>query len=233
MRKLAAVLLCFLTLCPIPTAQAEFQFTVRHGSRENPQIAITIDDCYDTAQVLAAVALCQEYNIRMTFFVIGNALKYADTDVWQAVLDAGCEIGNHSWSHTDLTRLTSHQIKFQMLRTQQKLDEVLGYHYPMQVMRPPQGKTNGAVASAVEGVGYRHIARWDVSQTNAAQALKDADNGSILLYHARAKDIRCLTALIPALLEQGYECVTVSELLALPPVVASDGIYVYRRADAN
>lgn len=40
--------------------------------------------------------------------------------------------------------------------------------------------------------------------------MDDVQNGSILLYHGRAKDIRCLEKLIPWLLEQGYECVTVS-----------------------
>lgn len=230
MRKLFCLLLCLMLVTP---ALAESGFTVRHGDRDSVKIAITIDDCYDTKQVLAAVALCRQYNVRMTFFVIGSALKFADTDVWQSVLDAGCEIGNHSWGHTDLTKLTAHQLKFQMLRTQQKIDEILGYHYPMQVLRPPQGKTNGAVASAVAEIGYLSVARWDVSQTNAAQALRDTQNGSILLYHARAKDIRCLTTLIPALLEKGYECVTVSELLDLPPVVTSEDIYTYRRADAD
>lgn len=231
MKRLLTLLLC-LTLCTA-SALAESGFTVRHGDRENPMIAITIDDCYDTDQVLAAVALCKQYNIKMTFFVIGNALKYADTHVWQAVLDAGCEIGNHSWGHTDLTRLTAHQVKFQMLRTQQKIDEILGYHYPMQVMRPPQGKTNEAVAKAIADIGYLAVARWDVSETVAHKALRDTQNGSILLYHARAKDIRCLEALIPALQEKGYECVTTSELLGLPPVTISDDIYIYQRSDAG
>lgn len=231
MRKLLGLLMCLVFSAAV--AAAESDFTVRHGDRGTSRIAITIDDCYDTDQVLAAVELSRLYDVKMTFFVIGKALKHADTDVWQAVLDAGCEIGNHSWGHTDLTGLSAHQIKFQMLRTQQKIDEILGYHYPMQVLRPPQGKTNAAVADAIADIGYLAIARWDVSQTNASKALKDTQNGSILLYHARAKDIRCLTALIPALQEQGYECVTVSELLGLPAIPTSDDIYIYQRADAD
>lgn len=228
-------LLC-LALCLLVTgstaAEAECM-SVRHGNREKPQIAITIDDCYDINQVMAAVELCRKHNVRATFFVIGKALKFADTKVWQAVLDAGCEIGNHSWGHTDLTRLSQHEIRFQMLRTQQKIDEILGYHYPMQVLRPPQGKTNGTIADTVGDIGYLCVARWDVSQTSAAQAIKDVQNGSILLYHARAKDIRCLATLIPALKEKGYECVTVSELMNLPPVTMTDDIYIYQRADAG
>lgn len=58
-------------------------------------------------------------------------------------------------------------------------------------------------------------------------------NGSILLYHGRAKDIRCLEKLIPQLLEQGYQCVTVSQLLGLPDIVTSDEIYDYDPRDAG
>lgn len=207
-------------------------FTLRHGDRTQPRIAITIDDCYDSNCVLAAVELCEAYNIPITFFPIGNALKYADSELWQRALDAGCEIGNHSWGHKDLTELSDRQIRFQLLRTQQKLDEMLGYHYPMQLMRPPFGSTNTRVANAALSVGYMNIVKWDVDQPDAKKAFRNTKNGSILLYHARAKDIRCLKTSIPELIKRGYICVTVSELLCLPPVIPCEGIYQYTPSDA-
>lgn len=224
------VLVCCTLFCPGAGAE-EASFSLRHGSREEPRIAITVDDCYDITQVQAAIDLCVEYQIPMTFFPIGNALKFADGPVWQQALDVECEIGNHSWSHADLTGKTASQIRYQMLRTQQKVDEMLGYHYPMQVMRPPMGKSNKAVQQAVAAVGYLHLVKWDVSQTNPDKAIKDVQNGSILLYHGRAKDIRCLKELIPQLLEQGYACVTVSQLLGLPEIETGDEIYQYQRGD--
>ncbi len=54
-------------------------------------------------------------------------------------------------------------------------------------------------------------------------------SGSILLFHGRQKDIRCLEQLIPWLLAEGYECVTVSTLLGLEPVATSTDLYVYGR----
>lgn len=229
--RILLVLVCCTLFHPLHAAAEDF--TLRHGDRETPQIAITIDDCYDRKHILAAVELCETYAIPVTFFPIGNALKFADSALWQRALDAGCEIGNHSWGHKDLTRLSSRDIRYQMLRTQQKIDEMLGYHYPMQVMRPPFGSTSSKVAKAVASVGYLHAVKWDVSQTDAAKAIKQVQNGSILLYHARAKDIRCLEALIPQLLEKGYECVTVSELLGLEPVETTETIYIYQSAHAD
>ncbi len=149
--------------------------------------------------------------------------------MWKQVVEVGCEIGNHSWGHNNLRELNVHQVKFQMLRTQQKVDELLGYHYPMQVMRPPFGLTNSTVAGIVSGLGYQAVVKWDVSHTNASKAMRSVKNGSILLYHARKKDVQCLRKLIPALLKKGYECVTVSELLELDDIVVDEAseLYVY------
>ena len=228
-RTWLALISCTLFAFQITSVSASSDIpTVRCGDREQKRIAITIDDCYDIDHVHAAIELCEKYGIPITFFPIGNALKYADAEVWQRAIDAGCEIANHSWGHKDLTTLSDRQIRFQMLRTQQKLDEMLGYHYPMQVMRPPFGSTSKRVAAAVASVGYMSVVKWDVSQTDASKAIYDVQNGSILLYHARAKDIQCLKKLIPKLLEQGYECVTVSELLGFDPVMPSEEIYIYQ-----
>ena len=150
-------------------------------------------------------------------------------EVWKQVVKSGCEIGNHSWGHTNLTKLKGHEIEFQMLRTQQKVDAVLGYHYPMQVMRPPFGATNKLVADSVFEVGYPAVVKWDVSETNSAKAIKAVQNGSILLFHARARDVRCLRKLIPLIFEKGFDCVTVSELLELGPIEVDEhsDMYIY------
>lgn len=227
---LALVLAC----CSIfQCAAAESTFSVRNGDREEPRIAITIDDCYDAEQIQAALDLCLKYDIHVTFFPIGSAMRNTPAEVWQRMVAEGHEIGNHTWSHELLTDMTARQVRSQLLRTQDKLDELLGYHYPMQVLRAPGGHSSNTSNNAAASVGYLHTVKWDVSQTNPEKALKLVENGSILLFHTRAKDIRCLDELIPQLLAQGYECVTVSQLLGLPEVVTSDEVYHYQRSDAE
>ena len=77
----------------------------------------------------------------------------------------GCGLRN--WQshlgHKDLTHCSPPTIRFQLLRTQQKLDEMLGYHYPLQLLRPPYGNTNGQVARAAQSIGYQWVINWDVS----------------------------------------------------------------------
>ncbi len=230
-----ALLALVLACCGLFQAAAEEEtaFSVRNGSREEPRIAITIDDCYDAEQIQAALDLCQAYGIHVTFFPIGSAMRNTPSQVWQRMAAEGHEIGNHTWSHKNLTEMNSRQVKYQMLGTQEKLDEMLGYHYPMQVMRAPGGHSSTLVNKAVAAVGYLHTVKWDVSQTDPDKALEQVQNGSILLFHTRAKDIRCLEVLVPQLLEKGYECVTVSQLLNLPEIVPSDEVYHYQRSDAD
>lgn len=231
LRRAYRTLVCFaLVLSLLPAALAAPEgFTVRHGARDTPRIALTVDDCYDTAYVLSVVELCEEYGVAVTFFPVGSALKYADSSLWQRALDAGCEIGNHTWNHWDLTECEPKMIDFQLLRVQQKLDETLGCHYPMQVMRPPFGQSNLKVSNAAFALGYRHIVKWDIDRTDADKAFSAVQNGSVLLFHARAKDVRCLKTLVPRLIAQGYACVTVSELLGLEAVAVSPDIYRYEK----
>ena len=226
---LLAVTSVMLAACLTGTAEERTAVTYHHGDTESGRVAITVDDCYSIKQVRAILDLCAQYDIRCTFFVIGEAMKYKDAEVWKQVVKSGCEIGNHSWGHTNLTKLKGHEIEFQMLRTQQKVDAVLGYHYPMQVMRPPFGATNKLVADSVFEVGYPAVVKWDVSETNSAKAIKAVQNGSILLFHARARDVRCLRKLIPLIFEKGFDCVTVSELLELGPIEVDEhsDMYIY------
>lgn len=222
-KRLLCMALCLLMLSG--GAQAVEQgYTVFHGDRNRARIALTVDDCYDSEHVTEILDLCEAYGVPVTFFVIGNALKLDDREVWIRALDLGCEIGNHTWNHPRLPELNSRDIKKQLRRTQERLDDLLGFPYIMQVMRPPYGtlsedprkKSDIWVVEAIEEAGYLHAVRWDVSQTDPDKAVKDVENGSILLYHANPKDVRCLRQLIPELM-QTYECVTVSELLDLTP----------------
>lgn len=225
----SCLLLLTTMLMLASSANADAAKVVRNGSRDEKKVAITMDDCYNRIHIASAVALCQQYGVPITFFPIGKALKYADRPLWQSALNAGCEIGNHTWGHKTLTYLSVGEIRFQMLQIQEKVDAMLGYHYPMQVMRPPAGKTNSKVLQAIGKTGYSYAVKWDVSQTDLKRIQKEIQNGSILLFHGRQKDIKCLEQLIPWLLEQDYECVTVSELLEMESVATSTNLFIYNQ----
>ena len=170
----------------------------------------------------------------MTFFPLGDQLKKADADLWRAIADSDCEIGSHTNHHTNWQHMSYNGICIHLYRTQECLDEVLGYHYEVRWYRPPFGHlgTNNdsekIIIRTIRLFGYDHALLWDVSSSNDADvAIRKVKNGSILLFHAREKDYRCLEKLIPMLLEEGYEPVTVSALFGFDPPERGGEPYVY------
>lgn len=232
MKKLVAFLLVLMMLLSIlPVVAEDLPFVVRNGDREKKQVAITIDDCFNIEMTQRAYELSMEYNVPITFFVLGINLDAQDKDLWCAIAESQNEIGNHTYGHISLSTLTSRQIYTQLTKCQEAMDATLGYHYPMQVFRPPYGHLNRDgkkhVNQAVQDVGYDHGILWDISQTNFEKCYPLVKNGSILLFHTIAKDLKCLEQLIPKLLEDGYELVTVSEMLGKDPVATSTDLYEY------
>ena len=237
--RLAVVLIVLLLVIHGGTGSAETpagleNFPVRYGDRESKKIAITMDDANEREYVWKTVELCQQYGITMTFFPVGSNLHVEDRENWQKLLDAGCEIGNHTSFHESLPQKTDAEIVFSLLKFQQSLDETLGYHYEVRWLRPPYGNLLNAAGSMfdvmqiVKRIGYSHAILWDVSEMHSAKAaLEYTKNGSILLFHARKDDYVCLEELIPMLLEAGYEPVTVSGLFGYDPPPTSDEVFIY------
>ena len=216
-KKLVAMTLILLTLCSTALATVQPGFTMYHGSREDKRVCITIDDLANIEMVQAIFDLGQELDVPMTFFVLGYVLDEKDADLWRAIAESSCEIGNHTYAHQSLPLLGRSEIVNTLNRVQNRLNEVLGYDYKMRVMRPPYGNiyidgSNTFVANAVDAAGYEHMVMWDVSQTDPEKCINDVQNGSILLFHSIPKDLACLEVLLPQLIEQGYEFVTVSQM---------------------
>jgi Predicted xylanase/chitin deacetylase len=256
MLKRAAVLLmclCLLSLpaCAeeagktVPVRDAETEklleaFTLKHGSREKKMVAFTVDDCYQERRqyIVEDVELCRQYGVRMTFFPVykTGCLQEKFRDIWQSVLDAGCEIGCHGYQHMHLGSFDYWTLIKRLGRWQEELDKTLGYHYETRWLRPPYGSIEGGkklsskqLTGALKRYGFDHIVHWEISQTDPDKALKKIQPGSILLFHANNKDTRCMETLIPILLEEGYQIVTVSEMFGFDPPETSEELYVYDR----
>ncbi len=220
-----------LTLAMLLVATAAFAyppgFAVHHGDRETKRVAITIDDCWDFDVLRAMHELCVKYNVPVTWFVLGRQFKVEDREMWQGIIDHGSEIGNHLYNHIDLTTNKAYYSRNMILLSQERLDQTLGYHYPLRLLRPPYGNVDNASLNLLEEYGVEKVILWDVSNTNVQGAFSDTQNGSILLFHTNYADLRCLEELIPMLLDAGYELVTVSELLGLEPLETSEELYVF------
>jgi peptidoglycan/xylan/chitin deacetylase (PgdA/CDA1 family) len=229
MKRLVASILCLVLLaCASLSFAAEYKFTVRNGDRSENRICITVDDCINTEMMQAIFELGQELEIPMTFFILGSGIQEKDQELWQRIAKSDCELGNHTYGHASLPKKEQEYIVRTLNRTQRRLDQVLGFHYPMQVMRPPYGKvrigdgSNIHVVRSVQAAGYDHLILWDVDETDVEKCYKDVQNGSILLFHTNPLDYSTLQQLLPMLKADGYEFVTISQLLGKEPVAIRD-----------
>ena len=205
----------------VPHAQVEAYIGVgwyRGGGRfdpSRPMVAVTYDD--GPAKYTDSILDCLEkYGARATFFVQGKSVsKYADT-VKRAV-KLGCEIGNHTNSHANLTKLSSDGIASEISATNNAVYNAAGI-YP-KLFRPPYGAYNSSVLSAANMPAIMwSVDTLDWKTRNADKTLASVQSstkdGSIILMH----DIHAPTAdaaerVIKYLLKKGYQLVTVSELL--------------------
>lgn len=214
--------LCLMLVASTALAALPENFVVRNGDRDVKKIAITVDDGWDLDYLRKIHELSVELDFPITWFMVGTQFRHEDKELWEDILAHGSEIGNHTWKHSRLLKFSMSNGDTQVRLMQERVDEVLGYHYPLRLLRPPYGEYKNKEKNFLpifQKYGVEKVVLWDVSQTDPHKAFKATKNGSILLYHTRKADFECLKVLIPMLKEAGYELVTVSELLGLEPLV--------------
>lgn len=219
MKKAISLLFAFLFIFTHAKALEFYS----HGDREQPRIAITVDDCYDKQIMQGFLELAKKYDAKLTFFVIGRTLHGDDDEaLYYQLLRDGHEIGNHSNNHKDMRDWDARRIAEELKAFQTRLDKVLGFRYQPNLLRFPYGK--GSVAPGLanynkgaEQAGYAHIIHWDVVLDSKEKMLERIQKGSIVLLHANKQDLQVLGELLEEL-SRRYTLVTVSDLLGLPAV---------------
>ena len=195
-----------------------------------PMVALTYDDGPSGEVTPRILNKLKEYNARATFFVVGQRVgEYADFLRQSVAQD--CEIGNHSFSHKDLSISTKEEIQEELNNTNQEVKRVTGIT-PV-IARAPGGAMDDLVrATAKMPFIYWSIDTLDWKYRNAKNVVdsvkSQVGDGSIVLMHdlydstAEASDI-----LIPWLKEKGYQMVTVSEMMAVKGIEMKNGeVYI-------
>lgn len=199
----------------------------RKIDKNKKMVALTYDDgpSIYTPRVLKTL---KENNAVATFFVVGNRVPtYSDTV--KKAHDMGCEIGNHTYEHKNLTRVSEAEVKRQITKTNRNVKKVTG-QAPV-IVRPTGGATN---ANVKQWVGMPSII-WSIDtldwKTRNADSTKRAvldhvKDGDIVLMH----DLYSATAtasetIIPELVKRGYQLVTVSELAECRGGMKETGAY--------
>ena len=193
---------------------------------EKPMVALTFDvgpSGKYGAQILNAL---EKNGARASFFVLGELVDGNSANLKRAV-DIGCEVGNHSYDHPNLTKLSAEEIKSQYSKTSELVKKATGN--PTALVRTPGGAVNATVKAAVGAP----IINWSLDTVDWKSRNRDAivkivmDNvqdGDIILMHEIYKtSAEAAEIIIPQLIQKGYQLVTVSEMMEAREVTMEPG----------
>lgn len=201
-------------------------------SKKRPMIALTFDDGPGeyTETLLDTV---EKYNAHVTFFMVGQNVEGHESTI-QRMLKLGCELGNHTWDHPSQT-LPNMDLD-SVLQEFQKTDDALvkACGQAATVCRAPYGSVTEDQMAAVGKPFFMWSTDsldWKLMDADADynQIMNDSSlgDGSIILMHdIHEPSVKCATEkLIPALIDQGYKLVTVSELAEAKDVTLQSASY--------
>ncbi len=164
--------------------------------------------------------LLDEYGAKATFFQVGENAT-AHPELTRAVVERGHALGNHTWSHRDMRRLSPQRLNHQIARTSDALQTITGR--PITCLRPPFGAMNGRVKAAIR-TKKLDLMLWDIdpqdwkrpgAATIARRVVSQARPGAVSLMHDgggnRAQSVSALERILRALSKKGYRFATLPE----------------------
>jgi peptidoglycan/xylan/chitin deacetylase (PgdA/CDA1 family) len=198
---------------------------VRRGPATRRRIALTFDDGPDPVWTSRTLDLLEAHGVRASFFLVGERAERA-LEMVRHIATAGHEIGSHGWSHRSLWLCGPRRTDTEIGRAHRLLSDAAGR--TLRHFRPPWGMVNAAMFGALRRHGERCVL-WSIQPEGlrAAAATQQADDvlrrahpGAIVDLHdaegldgAPGRLLAALPPMIDGLRSDGYELVTVSELL--------------------
>ncbi len=215
-------------------------YTVTQYGYHPKQVALSFDDGPDPEWTPRILDILKKYGVHGTFFMIGEeAEKYVG--VMQRVYREGHEIGNHTFTHPDISDISNTQVDLELNLTERLFAAKLGvqplyFRPPYSIDQEPDTNDQAAPVDHVQGLGYVIIGNkidtndWDEHPRKSPKEITDSvfkqiadmethpwNKGSVILLHDgggdRSATIAALPVLIEALRAHGYQIVPVSQLV--------------------
>lgn len=200
----------------------EMYIRLHYVSPNRKKIAITFDDGPFIKVTSRMLNTLYKYDSVGTFFTLGWRLGENEINLVKDAISKGNEYGSHTESHPNLTKISDSEIYYEVMMPYNVLKDSFGYE--MKDFRPPYGAYNDNVLAQVPlkavlwNVDSEDWKRKDMEEEAAAsdtvsyvlETMKD--NGIILMHDIYPNSAAALEKLVPILIDQGYQLVTVNEL---------------------
>ncbi|SEG74600.1 polysaccharide deacetylase family protein [Paenibacillus sp. UNC499MF] len=198
------------------------------GTSKGKKIALTFDDGPDLKYTPQVLDILKKHQVKATFFVIGSRAR-AHPEMIGRMVREGHVVGNHSYSHPFMPKLSASEFSSQIMRTQDIIKQLAGY--TPRLVRPPYGAINEEQVRWMSDHRLLVI-NWDVDSLDWKglsgkqvyhNIIDNARAGSIILQHSAGGNdkhdlsgtVSALPDLIRSLKSSGYKLVTVPELMGI------------------
>jgi len=216
---LAMAFLLLIVTVAIISRKSEVEFPSLPFSLGVREIALTFDDGPSPGSTPKLLEVLKKEGIKATFFVVGKMVeKYPF--LLKEICKEGHEVGNHTYDHSDLTKLSKEYIIEELDRTRILIKEITGKD--TYLFRPPGGRYDNKVIVATTLTGYKMILWTDYpvdygcpsSELIYERAVsKVEDEGIILLHNGVDSALEALPKIVSKLKKERYRFVTISELI--------------------
>ena len=200
--------------------------STRNLDPDKPMIALTFDDGPSAKTTSKILDVLEKYNAKATFFVVGsNAAQ--NGGLLKRMQSMGCEVGNHTYDHKELTQISAAEVKTQLSKTDAVIRKYTGQD--CRIIRPPGGAVSTEVRKEVDKpmiLWYVDTRDWESSnaQSVISNAEEYAEDGTIVLMHdIYSSTEQAIETIVPDLAAKGYQFVTVSELAYMKGVKLKSG----------
>ncbi len=208
-------------LLPNSASAASAGADIFHGPRNRAEVAITFHGAGDLTIARKILATAKRTVTPITVMAVGVWLN-ANPSMGHEIVNAGHELGNHTYSHKTMTLLTLKEAKAEVAKGKAAVTKAVGT--PGKWFRPSGTlKSNSIIRAAAGASGYANCLVYDVDSLDyadpsaksiVAKCMKTVQNGSIIGMHfGHAHTVTALPLLIQALHARNFTPVTVSQLL--------------------
>lgn len=210
------VLTVLIVLNARPKETKEAREVSAATARENPRVALTFDDG-PSKYTTGLLDGLRKRGVRATFFLQGQCIEGKE-EVIKQMQEDGHLIGNHTFHHVQLTKLSDEQAKQEVVSTSNAIYEITGIY--TSYIRPPFGEWKKGLdynVTMIPVLWTIDSRDWYTQNTPVIvnEVMKQVEDGDIILMHDCYKtSVESALQIVDQLKEQGYELVTVDEMIA-------------------
>ncbi len=191
------------------------------GRTDHRQIALTFDIGYYPNAAMRLAQYLTRRGVHATFFIIGGSIEHSP-ELLRAIVAGGHTLGNHSWNHPDMTKLSAQEIRRELERTEAVVAQIAPDATTKPLFRAPFGYIDALVVQTAQAEGY-YVVNWTIDGLDWIEGMTAPEiiwtvtrmlrPGAIVCLHASsAATLEALPAILDAMDAQGYVAVTLTQL---------------------